>query len=66
MLRGAITTLAAVVTLVMVVRIMIAPARTAADTEAMKASVQDAMSIYDLHVNYPTMKTLAAQKTPLP
>ena len=66
MLRGAITTLAAVVTLVMVVRIMIAPARTAADTEAMKASVQNAMSIYDLHVNYPTMKTLAAQKTPLP
>ncbi len=66
MLRGAITTLAAVVTLVMVVRIMIAPTRTAADTEAMKASVQNAMSIYDLHVNYPTMKTLAAQKTPEP
>jgi hypothetical protein len=66
MLRGAITTLAAVVTLVMIVKIVVAPARTATDTEAMKASVQNAMSTYDLHVHYPAMKNLATQKIPQP
>lgn len=66
MLRRAITTLAAVAALVLVVKIMITPSTTVADTETTKASVQNAMSIYDLHVNYPSMKALAAQKTPLP
>jgi hypothetical protein len=66
MLRKTITTLAAVAALVLVVKIMVAPTTTAADTDAMKASVQNAMSIYDLHVNYPTMKALATQKTPQP
>jgi hypothetical protein len=66
MLRTTITTLVAVAALILVVKVVAAPGPTAADTEAMKASVQNAMSIYDLHVNYPTMKTLAAQKTPQP
>ena len=66
MLRKTITTLAAVAALILVVRIVATPGTTAADTEAAKASVQNAMSIYDLHVNYPTMKALAAQKTPQP
>jgi hypothetical protein len=66
MLRKTITTLAAVAALVLVVKIMVAPTTTGADTDAMKASVQNAMSIYDLHVNYPTMKALAAQKAPQP
>lgn len=70
MLRKTITTLAttlvAVAALILVVRVVAAPGPTAADTEAMKASVQNAMSIYDLHVNYPTMKTLMTQKTPQP
>jgi len=69
MLRRAIitlaTTVAAVAALFLVVKVVAAP-NTAADTDAMKASVQNAMSIYDLHVNYPSMKALAAQKTPLP
>ena len=66
MLRKAITTLAAVAALVLVVKIMVAPSTTSANPEEMKASVQNAMSIYDLHVNYPTMKALATQKTPQP
>ena len=66
MLRKTITTLAAVATLVLVVKIMVAPTTTSANPEEMKASVQNAMSIYDLHVNYPTMKALATQKTPQP
>jgi hypothetical protein len=66
MLRKTITTLAAVAALVLVVKIMVAPSTTSANPEAMKASVQNAMSIYDLQVNYPTMKTLAAQKVPQP
>jgi hypothetical protein len=66
MLRKTITTLAAVATLVLVVKIMVAPSATSANPEEMKASVQNAMSIYDLHVNYPTMKALATQKTPQP
>jgi hypothetical protein len=45
---------------------MVAPTTTSANPEEMKASVQNAMSIYDLHVNYPTMKALAAQKAPQP
>jgi hypothetical protein len=66
MLRKTITTLAAVAALVLVVKIMVAPTTTSANPEEMKASVQNAMSIYDLHVNYPTMKALATQKTPQP
>jgi hypothetical protein len=66
MLRKAITTLVAIAALILVVRVVAAPGPTATDTEAMKASVQNAMSIYDLHVNYPTMKSLAAQKVPQP
>ena len=69
MLRKAITTLAttivAVAALFLVVKVVAAPTTTA-DTEMAKASVQNAMSIYDLHVNYPTMKALAAQKVPQP
>ena len=66
MLRKAFATLVAVSALILVVRVVTAPSPTAADTEARKASVQNAMSIYDLHVNYPSMKALAAQKTPQP
>ena len=66
MLRKAITTLAAIAALILVVKVVAAPGPMTADTEAAKASVQNAMSIYDLHVNYPTMKALAAQKTPQP
>ncbi len=66
MLRKTITTLAAVAALVLVVKIMVAPGTTSANPEGMKASVQNAMSIYDLQVNYPTMKTLAAEKVPQP
>jgi hypothetical protein len=66
MLRKTITTLAAVAALVLVVKIMVAPTTTSANPEEMKASVQNAMSIYDLQVNYPTMKALATQKTPQP
>jgi hypothetical protein len=65
MLRTTITTLAAVAALILVVRVVAAPT-TPAETEAAKASVQNAMSIYDLHVNYPTMKNLMAQKVPQP
>ncbi len=66
MLRKAFATLVAFAALVLVVKVVTAPSPTAAETDAMKASVQNAMSIYDLHVNYPSMKALAAQKTPQP
>jgi hypothetical protein len=70
MLRKAITalaaTFAAVVALVLVVKVAAGPAITAGDPEAAKASVQNVMSIYDLQVHYPTMKALAAQKAPQP
>lgn len=65
MLRRAFATLVAIAALILVVKVVAAPG-PAADTEAMKASVQNALSIYDLHVNFPTMKALAAQKTPQP
>ena len=60
------TTLAAVAALFLVVKVLSVPTTTAANTDAAKTPVQNAMSIYDLHVNYPAMKTLAAQKIPLP
>jgi hypothetical protein len=66
MLRTTVTTLVAVAALILVVRVVAGPGPTAAAPDAMKASVQNAMSIYDLHVNYPTMKSLAAQKAPQP
>ncbi|HEY6023232.1 MAG TPA: hypothetical protein VIV34_03540 [Pseudolabrys sp.] len=66
MLRRAITTLAAIVALIFVVKVMVAPSTTAADNEAMKASFQNTMSIYDLHVRHPAMKSLAEEKIPLP
>ena len=60
------TTLAAVAALLLVVKVLSVPTTTAANTDAAKTPVQNAMSIYDLHVNYPAMKALVAQKTPLP
>ena len=66
MLRKAFATLVAVAALVLVAKVVTAPIPTAADANAMKASVQNAMSIYDLQVHYPTMKALATQKTPEP
>ncbi|MGE5164300.1 MAG: hypothetical protein ACM3TN_19060 [Alphaproteobacteria bacterium] len=37
-----------------------------ANTEAIQSPTQTAMSIYDLHVGYPNMKSLPAQEAPLP
>jgi hypothetical protein len=34
--------------------------------ETTKSPMQDAMSIYDLHVGYPNMKNLPKQEAPLP
>jgi hypothetical protein len=39
---------------------------TVANTEAIQSPTQSAMSIYDLHVGYPNMKSLPAQEAPLP
>ncbi len=66
MLRATLTTIAAVAALILVVKVVAAPGPTAAERDAMKAATQKAMSVYDLHVDYPTMRALAAQKTPQP
>jgi hypothetical protein len=58
MLRATLITLAAVATLVLVVKTVAAPGPTAAEKDAMQASLQNAMARYDLHVDYPTMKRL--------
>ena len=58
MLRATLITLAAVATLVLVVKVVAAPAPTIVEKDVMKASLQAAMARYDLHVNYPTMKRL--------
>ena len=39
---------------------------TVANTEAIQSPTQSAMSIYDLHVGYPNMKSLPAREAPLP
>ncbi len=39
---------------------------TRGTNETTKSPIQDAMSIYDLHVGYPNMKDLPAQEAPLP
>ena len=66
MLRRALTTLVAVVTLVMVVKILVAPSKTDAGTEAMKSPIQNAMSTYDLQARYPNMKNLPTDRIPQP
>ena len=65
-MRIALTTLAAIVSLILVVKVVAASSKTAADTKAIKSQTQNEMSIYDLHAGYPNMKNLPAQETPLP
>lgn len=65
-MRKAMTTIAAIATLVLVVKVVVASSKTTADAETMKNPIQNAMSIYDLHAGYPNMKTLATERTPQP
>ena len=64
MLRALLTTFAAVATLVLVVKVVAAPGPTIAERDAMTAATQKALSVYDLHVNYPTVRGLERQKPP--
>ena len=65
-MRRAITTIAAIATLVLVVKVLVTPSRTVADTQETKSPIQNAMSIYDMHVGYSNMNTLRADQTPSP
>ena len=65
-MRIALTTLAAIASLVLVVEIVTASNKTTVATGAMKNPVQNTMSIYELHLAHPGMKTLPAEFVPLP
>jgi len=62
-MRKAIAVVAVLVLAVSITKIMVAPSKSVADT---KSPMQNAMSVYDLHVGYPDMKVLAVEKIPQP
>jgi hypothetical protein len=66
LVRIALTTLAAIASLVLVVQVVTASNKTTVATEAMKNPIQNTMSIYELHLAHPGMKTLPAEFIPLP
>ncbi|HEY6025049.1 MAG TPA: hypothetical protein VIV34_12835 [Pseudolabrys sp.] len=62
-------TIAAVVVLILAgvaIKAMVAPSETVAGTHDINGPAQSAMSIYDLHVAHPDMKTMPVQQAPLP
>ena len=62
-MRKAIAVVAVLVLAISVTKIMVAPNKSAADA---KSPLQNAISVYDLHVSYPDMKVLADEKIPQP
>ena len=63
------TTIATVTVLILagiIVKVMVAPSKTVADTTATKSSTQSTMSIYDRHVTHPNMKSLLVGEPPWP
>ncbi len=60
------TTTTVSVAAVVLALLFVAKSKMIATTEATQSPIQDAMSIYDLHVGYPNMKNLTVQEAPLP
>ncbi len=60
------TTVGVSVAVVVLALLVIAKSKTVATTETTQSPIQNAMSIYDLHVGYPNMKDLPVQEAPLP
>jgi hypothetical protein len=62
-------TVTAVVVLILVgvaIKVMVSPNKTVAGTHDPNGSIQSAVSIYDLHVAHPGLKTMPVQAAPLP
>ena len=62
-------TVTAVIVLVLVgvaIKAMVAPSKTVAGTHDTTGTIQSALSIYDLHVAHPAMKTMPVQQAPMP
>ena len=62
-------TVTAVIVLILVgvaVKVMVAPGTTVAGTHDPNGSIQSAISVYDLHVTHPGMKSMPAQAAPMP
>jgi hypothetical protein len=62
-------TVTAVVVLILVgvaIKVMIVPSTTVAGTHDTNGPVRSAVSIYDLHVAHPAMKTMPVQAAPMP
>jgi hypothetical protein len=63
------TSIATVTVLILagvIVKVMVAPSKTVADTTATKSSTQSTISIYDLHITHPSMKNLSVGEPPWP
>ena len=62
-------TVTAVIVLILVgvaIKVMVAPGKTVAGTHETTGTIQNVMSIYDLHVGHPGMKTMPVQQPPMP
>ena len=62
-------TVTAVIVLVLVgvaIKVTVAPGKTVAGTHETTGMIENVMSIYDLHVSYPGMKTMPVQQPPMP
>jgi hypothetical protein len=62
-------TVTAIVVLVLVgvaIKVTVAPSKTVAGTHDTTGSIQSAVSVYDLHVAHPGMKTMPVQAAPMP
>jgi hypothetical protein len=62
-------TVTAVVVLILIgvaIKVMVAPSKTVAGTHDASGSVQSALSIYDLDITHPGMKTMPVQAAPMP
>ncbi len=60
------TTITVSVAVVVLALLVMAKSQTVGTTETTQSPIQDAMSIYDLHVGYSNMKNLPVQEAPLP
>jgi hypothetical protein len=67
-MQRAITATAIIVLILagVAIKVVVVPSKTVAGTHDTNGSIQSAMSIYDLHVTHPGMKTLPVQAVPLP
>ena len=65
-MQRAITVTAVIVVILTGIGLKFTVPPSTAHTSELTGSVQNRMSIYDLHVGYPNLKSLPAQEAPLP